>query len=141
MFRAVARNCGEEPVRTWSGLRRTSVVLAVFHFPVAAVAGQQIGGVGLPASQAGNPVHGFRPAQRIAVQVADLAVDAEGLEHAGEGQARHLRAGPDGADLGAAVAAVKGDVMRGKARSAGPAGNSAAISRSRDGMLPFTVTI
>ena len=63
------------------------VVLAVFHFPVAAVAGQDVGGVGLPGGPAGDPVHGLWLAQRVPVQVVDLAVDAEGLVDAGEVQA------------------------------------------------------
>jgi hypothetical protein len=62
-------------------------MLAVFHFPVAAVAGEHVGGVGLPGGAAGDPVHGLGLAQRVPVQVVDLAVDAEGLVDAGEVQA------------------------------------------------------
>src|SRR6266568_6274312 len=90
------------------------VVLAVFHLPVAAVTGQQVGGVGLPGGQAGDAVHGLGPAQRVPVQVEDLAVDAERLVHAGETRARDVGTGPDGADLAAAVTAVSRDVVRGK---------------------------
>ena len=61
-------------------------MLAVFHSPVAAVAGQDVGGVGLPGGQAGDPVHGLRLAQRVPVQVVDLPVDAERLVNAGEVQ-------------------------------------------------------
>lgn len=63
------------------------VMLAVFHFPVAAVAGQDVGGVGLPGGEAGDAVDGLGLAQRVPVQVVDLAVDAEGLIDAGEAQA------------------------------------------------------
>src|SRR6266568_3327048 len=92
------------------------VMLAVLDLPVAAVAGQDVGGVGLPGGQAGDPVHGLGPAQRVPVQVVGLAVDAERLECAGEVQVRDVGAGPDGADLVAPVAAVNGDVVRGERR-------------------------
>jgi len=62
-----------------------NVMLAVLHFPVAAVAGQDVGGVGLPGGAAGDPVHGL--GQRAPVRVVDPAVDAEGLVGAGEVQA------------------------------------------------------
>src|SRR5215470_13417796 len=88
-------------------------MLAVFHFPVAAVAGQHISGVGLPGGEAGDAVHGLGLAEGVPVQVIDLAVDAERLVAAGEVQAGDAGGGPDGADLVAAVAAVNADVVRG----------------------------
>jgi hypothetical protein len=112
------------------------VMLTVFRFPVAAVAGQQVGGVGLPGGEAGDPVHGLGFAQRVPVQVVDLPVDAEFLVDAGEVQAGDAGGGPDGADLDPAVAAVKGDVVRGKSPVRGADGEQ---RRSSEGMLPFTV--
>jgi len=44
---------------------------------IDAVAGQQVGWVGLPGGQAGDPVQGLGLARRVPVQVVDLAVDAE----------------------------------------------------------------
>jgi len=61
-------------------------MLAIFHFPVAPVAGQDVGWVGLPGGQAGDPVDGLGLAQRVPVQVIDLAVDAEGLVDAGKAE-------------------------------------------------------
>jgi hypothetical protein len=83
----------------------TNVVFAVFYLPVAAVAGQDVGGVGLPGGQAGDPMDGLGPAQRVPAQVVCLAVDAERLVYAGEVRVCDVGAGPDGADLVAAMTA------------------------------------
>jgi hypothetical protein len=67
----------------------------------------------LVGGQAGDAVDGFVGAWQAA-GVADVAVDAECLVYTGEVEACDVAGDGDGADLVAAVAAVKGDVVRGE---------------------------
>jgi len=91
------------------------VVLAVFYAPVAAVEGQDVGGVGLVGGEAGDAIYGLVAfAQWVGVQVGNLAGDRPGLVDAGEVQVRDVCGGGDRPDLLAAVAAVKRDVGRGE---------------------------
>jgi hypothetical protein len=91
------------------------VVSAVFYSPVAAVEGEDVGGVGLVGGEAGDAVHGLVAlAQRVAVQVRHLAGDRPCLVDAGEVQVRDVCGGGDRAGLVAGVAAVKRDVVRGE---------------------------
>jgi hypothetical protein len=62
MFLMAAMICGEEPVRTWD--RSSSKVTSRrgvrgFSSPVAAVKGEDAGGVGLAGGEAGDAVDGF----------------------------------------------------------------------------------
>ena len=60
------------------------VVFAVFSSPMAAVEGEDVGGVGLPAGEAGDAVDGLGAfAQWVAVQVEHLPGDRPGLVDAG----------------------------------------------------------
>jgi hypothetical protein len=91
------------------------VVGAVLYSPVAAVEGEDVGGVGLVGGEAGDAVDSFVAfAQGVAVQVRYLAGDRPGLVDAGEVQVRDRCGGGDRADLITAVAAVKRDVVRGE---------------------------
>src|SRR5450756_311439 len=90
------------------------VVLAVLDLPVAAVVGEQVGWVRLLRGAAGDPVDGLGLADQVVVEIAGLAADADGLEHPGEVDGCDVAGGGDLADLGAAVAAVEGDVVRGQ---------------------------
>ena len=60
------------------------VVLPVLDLPVAAVVGEQVGWVRRLRGAAGDPVDGLGLADRVVVEIAGLAADAEGLEHPGE---------------------------------------------------------
>src|SRR5664280_1640062 len=91
-----------------------NVVLAVLDLPVAAVVGEQVSWVRLLRGEAGDPVDGLGLADRVVVEIAGLAADADGLEHPGEVDVCDVAGGGDLADLGAAVAAVEGDVVRGQ---------------------------
>ena len=68
--------------------------------------------VRLLRGEAGDPVDSLGPADRVDVEIAGLAADADGLEHPGEVDGCDVAGGGDLADLGAAVAAVEGDVVR-----------------------------
>lgn len=97
------------------------MVLAVFDGPMAAVDGEDVGGVGLAGGEAGDAVHGLVAlAQWVAVQVKHLAGDLPCLVDAGEVQVRDVCGGGDGPDLVTAVAAVKCDVVRGEKTRPGP---------------------
>jgi hypothetical protein len=91
------------------------MVGAVFYSPVAAVEGEDVGGVGLVGGEAGDAIDSLVAfAQWVAVQVRYLAGDRKGLVDAGEVQVRDVRSAGNRADLVAAVAAVKRDVVRGE---------------------------
>lgn len=89
------------------------VVRSILDAPVAAGVRGEVGWVGLLVGQAGDAVDGLLRAGQAA-GVADVAVDAEGLVDTGEVQACDVGGDGDGACLVTAVAAVKGDVVRGE---------------------------
>ncbi len=88
-------------------------MLAVLHFPVPAYERCDVGWVGLVGGQAGDAIGGFG-SFRVAVQVGGVAVDAKRLVDAGEVQVGYVCGAADLACLAAAMAAVKGAVVRGE---------------------------
>jgi hypothetical protein len=89
------------------------VVCAVFDAPVAADVGRDVGGIGLVGGQAGDAVDGLGGAVQAADDVP-AALDAPGLVDTGEVEVRNVAGDGDGADLIAAVGAVKRCVVRGE---------------------------
>ena len=92
----------------------TNVVEAVFNRPVATAGSEQALGIGAFEVKTGDPVDGFG-GEFVADQVRRFAANREDLMGVGKIQISvQFDAGPDGADLQAAMSFIDRGVLRGK---------------------------